>query len=147
MHALQVSSVTIEGEAVVCDAIGITDFEPLHFGLARRATEASSHTPLTRLDLRQIAGEGLRELRGWCLAECQPGPLGARSAITAPRPHHEANKKYSPEGQRQDERTRLPSFANASSPSTFQAFVGRISDENQRVVNIIQTSLLHPPYH
>jgi bifunctional non-homologous end joining protein LigD len=57
MHALSPRSVTIDGEGVVCDQRGVTDFDRLRSALARGGSRAAF---LYGFDLLELDGEELR---------------------------------------------------------------------------------------
>ncbi len=57
LAALPVTSVTIDGEAVVCDSAGVSDFDRLRGALARRS---SSEAFLYAFDLLELDGQDLR---------------------------------------------------------------------------------------
>jgi bifunctional non-homologous end joining protein LigD len=56
--ALPAESVTLDGEAVICDAQGVSDFEALRIGLARR--QGSSAAFLYAFDILELDGRDLR---------------------------------------------------------------------------------------
>jgi len=58
LAALPVTSVTIDGEAVVCDSAGVSDFDRLRAALARRG---SSEAFLYAFDLLELDGHDLRQ--------------------------------------------------------------------------------------
>ena len=58
MLALPVTSVTIDGEGVVCDERGVTDFERLHAALAERGGSRAAF--LYGFDVLALDGEDLR---------------------------------------------------------------------------------------
>jgi len=55
--ALPVTSATIDGEGVVCDALGLTDFERLRAALSRRGSRQAF---LFAFDLLELDGHDLR---------------------------------------------------------------------------------------
>jgi ATP-dependent DNA ligase len=57
--SLRASTATLDGEAVICDEEGISDFDALRFALARRA--GSPNVFLYAFDLLQLDGHDLRE--------------------------------------------------------------------------------------
>jgi bifunctional non-homologous end joining protein LigD len=58
MRALPVTSATVDGEGVVCDDWGVTDFERLRFVLAGRGGSRAAF--LYAFDLLALDGEDLR---------------------------------------------------------------------------------------
>jgi ATP-dependent DNA ligase len=63
MAALGVNSATIDGEAVVCDGDGVSDFDALRSALARRGSRAAF---LYAFDLIEVNGTDLR-WRPWAM--------------------------------------------------------------------------------
>jgi bifunctional non-homologous end joining protein LigD len=81
--ALRCTSVTLDGEAVVCDsATGITDFDALRLALARR--EGSPAAFLFAFDLLALDGQDLRaepwQVRSETLASLLRGSKASRIA-------------------------------------------------------------------
>jgi bifunctional non-homologous end joining protein LigD len=58
LRSLRGSSVTIDGEAVVCDRRGVTDFDALRSALARR--QGARDVLLFALDVIRLDGQDLR---------------------------------------------------------------------------------------
>jgi bifunctional non-homologous end joining protein LigD len=62
LRGLPVTSATIDGEGVVCDDWGVTDFERLRFALARRGGTRAAF--LYAFDVIEVDGDDVRE-RPW----------------------------------------------------------------------------------
>jgi bifunctional non-homologous end joining protein LigD len=71
MAALRVNSATIDGEAVICDGNGVSDFDALRSALARRSSRAAF---LYAFDLIEVNGTDLR-WRPWAMRREMLGDL------------------------------------------------------------------------
>jgi hypothetical protein len=86
LRCLRVTSATLDGEAVVCDDRGLSDFDRLRSALARRGSREAF---LYAFDLLEIDGRDLRRgpygARPW-RASCAGPPMesGCPSTSTAP---------------------------------------------------------------